>query len=112
MGSFWHYNNWDFNTLGTIYEQQTGEKIFEAFEKRIAQPLQMQDFELDDGGHVTGESSIHPAYPFHMTARDLARFALLYLREGRWRERQILSRNWVEESTVAYSEANPPYPTF
>ncbi len=106
-GSFWHYNNWDFNTLGTIYERQTGEKIFAAFEERIAQPLQMQDFEVDDGDYVTGKSSIHPAYPFHMTARDLARFALLYLREGRWREHQILSRDWIKESTVAYSEANP-----
>ncbi|BCH59575.1 hypothetical protein RvVAR0630_21990 [Agrobacterium vitis] len=24
-GSFWWYNNWDFNALGTIYRQQTGE---------------------------------------------------------------------------------------
>ncbi len=106
-GSFWHYNNWDFNTLGTIYEQQTGEKIFEAFEKRIAQPLQMQDFEVYDGNYVTGQSSIHPAYPIQMTARDLARFALLYLREGRWHEHQILSRDWIKKSVVTYSQAYP-----
>jgi len=23
-GTFWHYNNWDFNALGTIYRRQTG----------------------------------------------------------------------------------------
>lgn len=27
-GSFWFYNNWDFNTLGTIYRQRTGEDVF------------------------------------------------------------------------------------
>jgi len=26
-GTFWLYNNWDFNALGTIYEQETGEDL-------------------------------------------------------------------------------------
>ena len=102
-GSFWHYNNWDFNALGTIYEQQTGETIFESFEDRIAGPLQMEDYRPSDGEYVTGAKSEHAAYPFRMTARDLARFALLYLREGRWADRQIVSADWVAESTAAHS---------
>lgn len=106
-GVYWHYNNWDFNTLGTIYEQQTGERIFEAFDRHIAKPLQMEDFDVDDGEYVTGDASIHPAYPFRMTARDLARFALLYLREGRWRDRQILSTGWIAESTASHSDIAP-----
>lgn len=106
-GTFWHYNNWDFNTLGTIYEQQTGERIFESFERRIAEPLQMEDFDVDDGEYFTGDASIHPAYPFRMTARDLARFALLYLREGRWRDQQIVSAGWVAESTASHSNVGP-----
>jgi CubicO group peptidase (beta-lactamase class C family) len=28
-GTFWYYNNWDFNALGTIFEQETNTKIFE-----------------------------------------------------------------------------------
>jgi CubicO group peptidase (beta-lactamase class C family) len=36
-------------------------------------------------------------------ARDLARFALLYLRKGRWQDRQIVPAHWVEESAQAYS---------
>lgn len=31
-----------------------------------------------------------------MTARDFARFGLLYLRGGRWREQQVLPREWVD----------------
>lgn len=53
-GTFWHYNNWDFNALGTIYRQETGEDIFEAFERRIAKPLQMQDYVPADGDYFTG----------------------------------------------------------
>jgi CubicO group peptidase (beta-lactamase class C family) len=42
----------------------------------------MEDFRLEDGSHVRGPDSIHAAYPFRMTARDMARFGLLYLRGG------------------------------
>ncbi|MEM7223836.1 MAG: serine hydrolase [Pseudomonadota bacterium] len=106
-GTYWHYNNWDFNALGTIYEQESGEKIFEAFQERIAGPLGMEDFEVGDGEYFTGEQSIHSAYPFRMTARDLARFALLFERDGRWRDTQIVSADWVAESTSAHSETGP-----
>lgn len=51
-GSFWFYNNWDFNTLGTIYRQQTGEDIFASFQNRIARPVGMEDFSLQDGRYA------------------------------------------------------------
>lgn len=104
-GSFWYYNNWDFNTLGTIYERAVRSSIFDAFEREIARPIGMQDFRPTDGEYVTGAASVYPAYPFKMSARDLARFALLYLRRGRWEERQIVPARWVEESTQPYSRS-------
>jgi CubicO group peptidase (beta-lactamase class C family) len=103
-GTFWHYNNWDFNALGTIFEQETGTKIFEEFARRIARPLMMQDFTTADGNYFRGELSNHPAYPFRMTARDLARFGYLFLRQGVWKGRQIVPKEWVRESTTSYSE--------
>ena len=30
-GSHWYYNNWDFNTLGTIFEQETKTSIGESY---------------------------------------------------------------------------------
>ena len=108
-GTFWYYNNWDFNTLGTIFEQETGLGIFDAFEERIAEPLDMQDFIKEEDTEYVFELqySLHPAYPFTMTARDLARFGYLYLRNGRWNGTQIVPEAWVEESTFPYSEGVP-----
>ncbi len=104
--TFWYYNNWDFNALGTIFEQETGTDIFEDFKNRIADPLQMEDYRLIDGyHHLEAEHSIHPAYPFKMSARDMARFGLLYLREGKWNGKQIISKEWIKESTASYSDA-------
>jgi CubicO group peptidase (beta-lactamase class C family) len=39
-----------------------------------------------------------------MTALDMARFGLLYLRNGLWGQNRIISREWIDESTAAYSD--------
>jgi CubicO group peptidase (beta-lactamase class C family) len=101
-GTFWYYNNWDFNALGTIFEKRTGLKIGEAFYQRIAKPIGMQDFQPGDVYYLGGPLSVHSAYHFEMTARDLARFGLLYLHRGRWNDKQIVPEAWVEKSTHAY----------
>jgi CubicO group peptidase (beta-lactamase class C family) len=41
-----------------------------------------------------------------MTARDMARVGLLYLRDGRWRGHQLIPSAWIRESTTAYSVAD------
>lgn len=104
--TFWYYNNWDFNALGTILEQRTKRSVFELFDGKIAAPLQMEDFSASDADYDTDVQSIHRAYVFHMSARDMARFGLLYLREGAWRGRQIIPKEWVKKSTTAYSLAD------
>jgi len=103
-GTFWYYNNWDFNALGAIYEHATGASIFGAFDREIARPIGMQDFRRTDGQYVTGAASVYPCYMFHMSARDLARFALLYLNNGKWGDRQIVPEQWVKASTRPYSQ--------
>ena len=54
---------------------------------------------------MTGADSVYAAYPFRMTARDMARFGLLFLRQGSWRGAQVIPADWVAESTRSYSDA-------
>lgn len=103
-GTFWFYNNWDFNTLATIFEKKIGKTVFETFKKEIANPLKMEDFQIWNT-HYRNEKnkSMHPAYLFRMTARDLARFGLLYLNNGTWQNKHIVPAAWVKKSTNAIS---------
>lgn len=104
-GTFWYYNNWDFNVLGTILEQETGTDIFVDFKHRLANPLHMEDYRVMDGyHHLEPQHSIHPAYPFRMSARDMARFGWLYLQRGMWDEEKIISKDWIEASAIPYSK--------
>ena len=104
-GSFWYYNNWDFNALGTIYERAVRSSIFDAFEREIARPIGMQDYRPADGEYVTGGASVHPAYLFKMSARDLARFASALPRKGQWEGRQIVPARWIEASVQPHSSS-------
>lgn len=103
--SLWFYNNWDFNVLGTIFEQLTQTSIYEALYTDIATPLQMQDYRIIDGEYYYElEYSIHPAYHLKMSARDLARYGQLFLQQGLWNNKQILSKKWIDNSTYPVSK--------
>ena len=104
-GEFWYYNNWDFNALGTIFREKTGRDIFKAFDEDIATPLQMQDFHPSECKYHFEKVSDHPAYIYYMSVRDRARFGLLYMNNGRWKDKQVIPATWVEESTTPYSKA-------
>jgi CubicO group peptidase (beta-lactamase class C family) len=110
-GTFFYYNNWDFNALGTIFEQQFHTAIGREFRDKIAVPTQMEDFRLEDMyyKHAAPDDpafakSLHPAYPFRLSARDLARFGYLILRDGNWNGTRIVPSSWIAESTHAYTE--------
>ena len=103
-GTFFYYNNWDFNVLGTIFEKTTGEKIFKSFKKNISDRIGMQDFNPDICSYFLDKDlSAHPAYNFKMSSRDMARFGLLYLNYGKWEETQIIPEKWIRESTESHS---------
>lgn len=103
-GSFWYYNNWDFNTLGAIYQQCTGHTVFESLDTQLARPLQFEDFHpASDTQFVYAPVSRYPAYVMKLSASDLARIGLLMSRSGNWRGHQLLPAGWISESTRAAS---------
>ena len=103
-GTFYYYNNWDFNALGTIFEQETETKIFEEFKGKIADPVGMEDFSVENCHYQYElEKSMHPAYQFRMSARDMARFGVIYQKNGMWKGLRIIPSEWITESTTAYS---------
>jgi CubicO group peptidase (beta-lactamase class C family) len=102
--TFWYYNNWDFNVLGTVLRQATGEDLFQAFDRRIARPIGMQDYRPEEGVYSVEALSEHPAFGFRISARDLARFGLLYLHRGSWAGQQLIPEAWVDASVRSYSK--------
>lgn len=69
--------------------------------KRLLDPLGIKrvDYQRDLSGRIVGFMGIN------MTARDQARFGLLYLRNGMWGKKKVISSDWVKFSST-------PSPTF
>jgi CubicO group peptidase (beta-lactamase class C family) len=98
-GTFWLYNNWDFNAAGAVFERMTGKNIYDALRDDLAIPIGMQDFKRTLQQKVTESRSQYPAYHMTLSTRDMARLGLLMLRQGQWRDRQIIPAEWVSRST-------------
>src|SRR5260370_1242873 len=48
-----------------------------------------------------------PSGYLHLSARDGARFGCLFLQNGRWNGRQIISSSWVQKVSRPSNEVNP-----
>ncbi len=106
--TFWYYNIWDINVSGHIFEKETGKRVFDEFEERIAVPIEMQDYSIYNQHYLyEWDLSRIPAHPFVMSARDMARFGLLIVRKGNWNGKQIIPEKWIDKMLTSYSSSGP-----
>ena len=97
------------------------ENLFEPLEIKVKNNLLFENKEeqmafnqsTDISGWVTDATVIHAAgWGLTLTPVDMAKIGQLYLNDGLWEERQIVSRGWVKESTTEHSrweKRNLPY---
>jgi CubicO group peptidase (beta-lactamase class C family) len=96
-GAFFHYNNWDFNALGTIFERCTGRSVFDALAEDLAGPLGFDDFD-PARQRLLGRREV--SHHFWLSARDLGRLGTMMLRHGQRNGRPVVPASWVVDSTA------------
>lgn len=103
-GSYWLYNNWDFNVAGHIIEIKTGRTVYQLMDSLLAKPLAFEDWNLQSQRKF-GDStrSIYPAYHMFLSTRDMAKIGQLMLQQGQWNGKQIISKNWIKKITTIVS---------
>jgi CubicO group peptidase (beta-lactamase class C family) len=110
-GSYFLYNNWDFNALGSIVERETKRSIYDVFSTDIAAPLRLQDWKSAPGAYaeaVRNDTGLSrwPAHHFLLSTRDMARIGYLMLRQGRWGKTQVIPQAWVTRTTQVVTPAS------
>ncbi len=90
------------HVLSAIVQQETGQNTRDFAEKTLFEPLGITgaDWELDAGGIPIG------GWGLQITPRDMARLGYLYLNNGMWDGRQIVSAGWVRAATTRYTETD------
>lgn len=94
-GARWHYVSIDTHVLGMIIRGATGEDIPELLERHILAPMGLEQapYYLTDGEGVSFVLG-----GLNMTTRDYARLGQMIAQGGVWQGRQIVPRDWVEQS--------------
>ena len=94
-GTRFDYSTGNSHLLSVILQKATGTTAYDFGKKYLFEPLGMESVkcELDPQGYSDGGNG------FSMNIYDMAKFGRLFLNKGEWEGKQIISQNWIEEST-------------
>jgi len=84
--------------LGLILEKATGQSLSQYMQTKLWQPLGTQypaGWSIDSEKNKTEKSFCC----LQARARDFAKFGCLYLNEGEWNGQQIISKDWISNTT-------------
>ncbi|AYK06327.1 serine hydrolase domain-containing protein [Brevibacillus laterosporus] len=95
-GTFQHYISIDTQVLGMLISKVTGNPPSQYLQEKIWGPLGMESNAYWSTDRLGTELSF---MGLNATIRDYAKFGSLYLHEGNWNGKQIISKKWVQEST-------------
>ncbi|WP_242613494.1 serine hydrolase domain-containing protein [Herbihabitans rhizosphaerae] len=91
----WAYNNTAIQTLDDVLHGATGEEPVDYAQKKLLEPLGMKNSTMtkDQAGNTNTFMGVQS------TCQDMARFGYLFLRNGHWRDTQVVPEQWVAEAT-------------
>jgi CubicO group peptidase (beta-lactamase class C family) len=108
-GEKFHYSA-SSDQLAHVLTRIAGEPLRDVFKRRIADPIRMDadKWHWRDLGEVDGMIVCSGSGGISIAPLELARFGLLFLNKGCWQQRQLLSKEWVEESTTPQVDGSVP----
>lgn len=99
-GSTFYYSSGNTNILSRIIRQTVGENNYHSFPyDSLFYPLGMYSAILEPDGSGTYVGSSY----MYATARDWARFGLLYLNKGMYANKRVLTEDWVRQTITPAS---------
>ncbi|MFW9991874.1 MAG: serine hydrolase [Candidatus Odinarchaeota archaeon] len=104
-GSEYHYNTGASQLLSAIIQETTGYSARDFAMKYLFGPLGIEELDV-----IWGAGSDRVNYGgigLFMTPRNMAKFGQLYLNNGKWEGKQIISSSWIRESSRDHIEGIP-----
>jgi CubicO group peptidase (beta-lactamase class C family) len=109
QGTSYKYNSTNTQLMSEMVSTATGRSLDEYAEELLFGPIGIKDYAWKDAP----EGFKDVAGGLYLKPRDLARFGLLYEREGEWDGRQIVPADWVASSGEPHvADTAPASPDF
>jgi CubicO group peptidase (beta-lactamase class C family) len=87
-------------TVGRIIEKTTKQSLPGFANEMLFKPLGIRHYKWN---FKPDKSNAEDYCQLYLTSREMAKFGLLYLSNGKWNGKQIVSANWVKESFEKHS---------
>ena len=109
-GSAFNYATLDTSVLGCVLEKAVGMTGAQYMSEKLWKPAGMENdaYWIMDGPPSVGREFFGAGLA--ATARDHARFGLMFLNNGRVGDTQVVSSDWVKEATVPEEGSEPAGP--
>lgn len=98
QGTQYNYNSTNTQMLSEALTTATGFAASEYAERYLFGPIGIDNYYWNDAP----EGFTNAGGGLFLEPRDLARFALLFEREGEWKGKQVIPREWVQRSRTAW----------
>ena len=111
-GTYNYYNSTDTQALGMLLARATDMSLSEYAQIKLWEPLGMEK----NAYWITDNFGVEMAAGgLQAVARDYAKLGQLYLQQGQWQGKQIVSASWVKDSLTAdaphlMAAAHPEFP--
>lgn len=96
-GTHFLYNTGATYMLSAIVQKTTGMKLVDYLQARLFEPLGIENATWEESPQGVNLGGIG----LSITTEDMARFGQLYLQNGMWQGRRLLSEAWISEATTA-----------
>ncbi|MFH0887973.1 MAG: serine hydrolase [Planctomycetota bacterium] len=106
-GTFWTYGNPAYTLVNTILERATGMSRNDYAKKALFTPLGMNHSECTWVTLNKWFKLKHHA--IKSSCRDMARFGQFILQGGKWKGKQLLSKDFIAQATKPSQDLNPAY---
>ena len=103
-GTNWVYNSGGVTVLGKIISNSSNMEFDTFSTKYLFQPLGITEhkwYKYPSGIYLTSGD-------LKLKSRDMLKFGLLYLNNGRWKDQQIISEEWIKSSVNDYIKTSRP----
>jgi CubicO group peptidase (beta-lactamase class C family) len=100
-GEKFYYNSGLTILLGEIVKNTSGLYIDEFAGQYLFTSLGISDYHWDK----FPDGTIQTDGGLHLRPRDMAKIGYMMLKDGKWKDKQIVSKEWVEESTKRHIDA-------
>ena len=101
-GTTFSYSTGNTHLLSAIMQKATGKTLYEFGKENVFDKVGMKSIKCEEDGQGISDGG----NGYTLTARDMARFGLLYSQNGLWQDNQVVPQNWVQDSTSLQFKRN------